>query len=201
VAGNRISVTDPNGHETDYGYDPRNELISVTDALTGVTGYSYDPAGNLASVTDPDGNVTNYTHDAVNRLTVTTDPNSHTTTNTWNAGGELVTVVDRDGRERDFSYDNAGRRTEEDWIGSGSSVIFSLTWTYDADSRLTGAGDAGASYTIGYDSAGRMSSVAAAVTSGPSMTLNYFTDPFRNNRGSATVPAAASATSTMAPIG
>jgi YD repeat-containing protein len=78
------------------------------------------------------------------------------------------------------------RKTEEDWIGSGSTVIKSLTWTYDADGRVATAGDDGSSYTMSYNSGGYLSQVVSNIGSGtghPSASLNYFHDPFGNYLG------------------
>jgi YD repeat-containing protein len=55
---------------------------------------------------------------------------------------------------------------EEDWIGSGSTVIKSLTWTYDADGRVATAGDDGSSYTMSYNSGGYLSQVLSNIGRG-----------------------------------
>ena len=51
-----------------------NRLISVTDPLGGVTAFGYDPNGNLLSVTDARSSVTSYTYTSMDRLASRTDP-------------------------------------------------------------------------------------------------------------------------------
>ena len=68
--GNRIAVTDPNGHTWQYAYDAADEQTGVTDALGRATGYQYDLGGRLPSTTDPRGSTDNlsYTYDGLDRL-------------------------------------------------------------------------------------------------------------------------------------
>jgi RHS repeat-associated protein len=75
---------------------------------------------------------------------------------------------------------------KRDSLGSGSTVIKSLTWTYDADGRVATAGDDGSSYTMSYNTSGYLSQVVSNIGSGtghPSASLNYFHDPFGNYLG------------------
>jgi RHS repeat-associated protein len=67
----------------------------------------------------------------------------------------MTSTTDRDGRVRNFTYDNANRQTGETWIVSGSTANL-LTFTYDAaGNQLTAANYAGA-YTMTYDALSRV---------------------------------------------
>ena len=105
--------------------------------------------------------------------------------------------MNRDGREGDFGYDNAGRQTEENWVNSSHTIIQSLTWTYDPAGNLATAGDDGSSYTFSYDNANRPTSVASNFTSGPSLTLANVR--WHGNRSLLPTAAAAASTSRTTP--
>ncbi len=100
-----VSLTDGNGHATNYYYNPAGYLDSMTypgytgPAFPNVAGpdsmrFTYDPAGNVASRTDGNGVVTTYNH--------STDPESLLTSIHY-PGGQLADVS--------YAYDFYGRLT------------------------------------------------------------------------------------------
>jgi RHS repeat-associated protein len=153
ASGNRTSLTDPLGHETDYAYDALNRLTSVTDPLTHATSYGYDADGNLTSVTDALGDPTTLSYDDADRLLskVTprgnvsgSNPSDYTWAYGYDAAGNRTSVSDPLGNQASFSYDDSGR----------------LVASVDPRGNLPGCGCA-SSYTTayGYDEAGNRTSV------------------------------------------
>ena len=69
LVGNVVSVTDPRGNTTDYGYDALGRLVKEqlpdpdptdADPTRPTTTYTYDAVGNLLSVTDANANAGEY---------------------------------------------------------------------------------------------------------------------------------------------
>jgi YD repeat-containing protein len=90
ASGNRISVTDENGHTTTTAYDKDNRAVLVSDANGIQTVYSYDSRGNRTSVqigvvahisnlgnvvidSVENAQVTTYTYDEFSQVIATTD--------------------------------------------------------------------------------------------------------------------------------
>ena len=145
--GNRLTITNGNGHVTTFAYDALNRLTSETDPLGNAWSYTYDAFGNRVSMTDANGTTTTYTYDDVNRLTdIVYGPSS--------------TVH--------FTYDNAGRRlTMTDSVGT-------THWTYNALNQVTAITDPfNKTVSYGYDSVGNR----AALTYPDNTQVNYAYDP------------------------
>lgn len=97
-----VSLSDPLGRKTSYGYDTTGRLVSVIDRVGNTAGvdpalhkwvYAYDGAGHhLATITDPDGrtSVTN-TYDSLGRLETQADGLDNTTTFGYAAGELTIT--------------------------------------------------------------------------------------------------------------
>ncbi|MEV2278313.1 DNRLRE domain-containing protein, partial [Nocardiopsis sp. NPDC049922] len=60
-----VTVTDPDGRDSGYTYDPLNghRLLSQTDVSGNTAAFAYDTGGFLAATTAPDGTVTRTGHD------------------------------------------------------------------------------------------------------------------------------------------
>ncbi|MEM7391781.1 MAG: hypothetical protein AAF492_05470, partial [Verrucomicrobiota bacterium] len=191
-AGNRTSVTDAEGHTTDYVIDGAHrqvEIIQPTVPISvagGASGsgrptviYEYDNNGNITEETDPNGNRTQNAWDALNRKSSSTlDLNRD-----GNFGGSddirtqfhydlithLIRKVDPRGSEWDYGYDNAYRLTTETAPAvedeeNGGMVRPITTTEYDQNSNVTGIVDPrGVRTEYGYDALNRRTSETKAV--------------------------------------
>jgi RHS repeat-associated protein len=141
AADHLLTVTDPDGHTTSYGYDRVGNLTSRTDANNHTTTYTYDAVDRLSSVIDALNKTTSYAHDASGNLTSRTDANNHTTTYAYDLAGRLtqkhVPVIG----DWNYSYDAAGNLTSiETPAGSattGTPGDGTITRSYDPLDRLT----------------------------------------------------------------
>jgi YD repeat-containing protein len=98
------------------------------------------------------------------------DPLNHSASFAYDAAGRQTSTTDRDGRRRDFTYDNDNRLTLEAWVASGSTVNL-LTYSYDNNAnRLTAANYSGA-YTMTYDARDRVATIQEPF--GLSLTYSY----------------------------
>ncbi|HVX59094.1 MAG TPA: hypothetical protein VHC19_00785, partial [Pirellulales bacterium] len=156
--GNLASSTDGLNHTTTFAYNDRNWKTSETDPLTGTTNYGYDATGNMTSLEDPDGNTTTYVYDDLNRVISDTNQLGDARSYVYDLNGNLIQETDRDGRVRDFTYDDLNRQTAEEWM-DGTTVVRTISYSYNADGELTSASSPDSAYAYTYDGEGRTTSV------------------------------------------
>jgi len=116
LAGNVLSVADPNGNGMTYTYDLLNRRRSAVNSMGETTLTGYDAVGNVTTNVAPNGSVTLSIYDNRNRL---------------------VQMVDSVGFVAQTSYDAAGRRTSQT-DGNGNTISFG----YDAANQLVATTDA-----------------------------------------------------------
>ncbi|MGH6941069.1 DUF6531 domain-containing protein, partial [Hypericibacter sp.] len=112
------SITDPNAVVSTLGYNQRGWLVSVTVESPGgnaTTQFEYSATGDISAIQQPDGSRLTYEYDDARRLT----------------------AVENDAGERiEYTLDALGNRTAEQIKDSGSSIVKTLTRTYDTLGRL-----------------------------------------------------------------
>jgi RHS repeat-associated protein len=116
AASNRVSMTDPQGTVTTYGYDQLNRLASLSNSWAGSFGFSYDALSRRTQLARPNGINTNYSYDNL----------SHLLSVLHQSGS-----VTLDGEN--YTYDPAGNRL------SKTDLYANVTsnYTYDAIYQLT----------------------------------------------------------------
>ena len=131
------SVTDENGHTTNYTYDSAGNRTSRTDPLGQKTSWTYDSQHDVTSITTPMGYQTTIAYDAsgdptsVSR-TLRETGQTQTTSSGYDAYGDLTSVTDPLGRVWSYGYDSAGDRTS-----ATSPLGHKTTYSYDTDGYLT----------------------------------------------------------------
>jgi YD repeat-containing protein len=182
VAGRLVGETDPLGARTAYAYDAMDRRVRTTlpdpdgsgPLAAPATTFAYDAVGDLLGRTDPTANTTTYAYDALDRVTTATNESQDARSYVYDANGNVLVVTDRDGRHTQYIYDALNRRTSEAWYTGGTVVDGAvvggtlenaITYAYDADGRLTSAGDNDSSYTYTLDNLGRVTEVDLAATS------------------------------------
>ena len=177
--GNKIQMVDSLG-TTSYAYDALNRMVSYTDPFGKTVAYGYDANGNRTLLTYPDGKIVSYAYDALNRLATVSDWLTRETIYTYDAAGNLIGALNPNNTKVSYTYDDTGRLTELSNTKSDFSVISSyvytldaignhtsvaqneplapilasqnIAYTYDAENRLTSAGDT----TYTYDANGNL---------------------------------------------
>jgi RHS repeat-associated protein len=184
------SRTDPNGHTMTYAYDKARRLSVSTDPLGRQTTFGYDAEGDLTRMVTPGPGdpaartvVTTYDildrkvgqdlggtvmyawgYDAKDRLTSLAD-GAGLRLQAYDDAGRLTTVS-RGTQSFGYGYDKDGNVTSRTWP-DGTTVTATFN---DADqmTALTAkggvAGGTAASYTFGYDPAGRLASTTDTVS-------------------------------------
>jgi RHS repeat-associated protein len=179
AVGNRTQMVDATGTTT-YSYDAVNRLTSVTFPGSRTVGYIYSNVGNRATMTYPGGSdQVSYGYDAANNLTAVTDWNSNQTQYAYNNAGMLTTVTlpSGTGIVGTYSYDNADRLTDIDWVKGGSTTIASVTYGLDANGNRKQRVDDYGTSNYGFDALYRLTSVDY-----PSGTDDTFTYDAVGNR-------------------
>jgi RHS repeat-associated protein len=156
----------------------QGQVVQVTDTQGNNITYTYDPFGNLKT-TNAGGVVTTLSYDLRGRKTQMVDPDMGTWQYAYNALGEFVWQKDAKNQVTAMAYDLLGRmtqRTEADLVSN---------WFYDAyqggGSCPKGIGklcqvtsDNNYARTVAYDSQGRISSVTTTIDT--ALTLSYTYD-------------------------
>jgi RHS repeat-associated protein len=134
AGGHRLTMTDPDGGVTRYGYDGLSRLVVITGTRGLATRFEYDAAGRMTRKSLPNGNYVTYTYDAVHNLLSLTEYDEDDQV----MGGES------------YGYDAAGWRTRRTDLLTGQV----LTYAYDAAGQLVGYQEDGSETTYTYDRAG-----------------------------------------------
>jgi len=172
AAGNRTSLTYPDGYVVRYEYDAADRLIRISDGTDStIAAYEYDAAGRRTRRTLGNGTYTTYEYDSLNRLTrlvnrapdgavqsqfgythnaagvrtsVTTLEGTHSYT--YDQTYQLTAVQYPDGRNVQYAYDPVGSRTS---VNDNGTVTDYATNGLD---QYTQAGEE----ALGYDANGNV---------------------------------------------
>ena len=196
-------VTDPNGHDTTYGFDRAGRVIEVTDPLGRDRQRTWTASAQVASLTDLDGNATinTYSTDARYNLESVALPTGAQTafayTDTDNPYAPSA-VTSPQGNTTTIDYDSLGRPvtiTDPTTACSGAGCTQTITYntdgtvdavtdpngnvtdyTYNSDGELVGIDHPAprADVSLTYDSIGR----PVTVTDGNGITTTYGYDMF-----------------------
>lgn len=109
---------------------------TVSNSSGGNTILEYDPLNNLTAITEPNGaNTTSFEYDRNNRLTKETKPLGQITQYTYDDAANQVVITDAKTQTTTIQYSDAGLPLS---IARGAENI---SYTYDANGRLTGWND------------------------------------------------------------
>jgi YD repeat-containing protein len=139
-----------------FEYDEQNRLVRLVDVTVPqtplVTEYGYDPRGNVISQTDPDGRTTRYKFDLNNRKVEEIAADGGVSKWTYDERGRVETFIDALQHVTAYAYDDRGNVVEEK---RHDGAIF--RYTYDAaDRRVTTTDPNGTVVTTLYDDAGNV---------------------------------------------
>lgn len=101
---NPITMTDGNGHTTEYSWDEYGNLLSVTDPAGVRTTYTYNARQELISITNGVGDTVHLEYDKHGRIVQVRDALGHVTSTHWNSAGQLASVTDAAGSRWSLTY-------------------------------------------------------------------------------------------------
>lgn len=157
-------VTNPLGQVTSYdSYDAHGQVLQRTAAEGLVTTYTYDSRGRVLTITDtvPGGSsrVRTYIYNALGLLATETLPEGETLTYSYDAAHYLRTITDGLGNRIEYGYDLEGNRTSEEVYDTSSTLVKTVTRSYDLRDRLNTLNRAGSITTLVHDAVGNLDSV------------------------------------------
>jgi RHS repeat-associated protein len=151
-------------------WDAGNRLTKVVDSVSGTITRTYDDWDQLLTETTPQGSVS-YTYDAGGRRSTMTVQGQPPVSYTWDAANRLTQIQQAAGaingnvaQTVKFAYDNANRRTS---TTLANGIVAS--YTYDSANELTGITYTKSDSTVigtltySYDAAGRRTSVGGTL--------------------------------------
>ena len=101
---NPITMTDGNGHTTEYSWDEYGNLLSVTDPTGVRTTYTYNARQELISITNGVGDTVHLEYDKHGRIVQIRDALGHVTSTHWNSAGQIASVTDAAGSRWSLTY-------------------------------------------------------------------------------------------------
>jgi RHS repeat-associated protein len=133
---NLASVTDGNGHKTEYTYDGAADRTSMVDPNKNETKWTYDGTHDVLTATDPNGEKTTITRDSRGNAETVSRPAPHGTTQTttyhYDTNGNLTSTVDALKHTWSYEYNNQG-----DCTSSTDPEGDKRTYGYNEDSQRT----------------------------------------------------------------
>ncbi len=180
-AGSPLTVVDPLGQRTTYGYDALGQPTSVdyADPGTADVGYAYDADGNRTSMTDGTGTTT-YVYDEADRLISVTSPGPKVLGYRYDLDGNRTKLIYPAGTAVTYAFDKADRMGSlADWASR------SVVYTYWADGQVKTATNPNATVTsYAYDNDRRLVEIRHGGTAGQVLDrLTYTLDPAGNVTG------------------
>ena len=167
---NRTSMVDGAGNGTSYAYDANNQLASVT--RLGTTSFTYDAVGNRTQKTFPNSAYTAYTYNDRNLLTSLENHDRYGALVSSYAYahdnvGNRTSMTEADGSVTSYAYDNVYRLADETKRDSQDNVLYRYQYTYDGVGNRLTENNAGV-ITYSYDANNKLTQLV-----GPSGTTTF----------------------------
>jgi RHS repeat-associated protein len=196
-------VGDTDQSSTTYSYDLANRLTQALDSVAGTYGFTYDGLDDVLSASSPKGTVS-YTYYTAGLRETMTVPNQAQTNYTYE-DDEVLTGITQGTSSVAFKYDadlrptkttlpdgvvesskyNSGSQLTKLNYADGSTSLGKLTYSYDADSDITGISGSLARTNLPAAVTNKYNADNELYTSG-SATLHYDNDGNLTNDGTNT---------------
>jgi RHS repeat-associated protein len=160
---NLTSSDAPLSRNTGNEYDALNRVNQTTDPNSGVSKFGYDANNKLVSILDPRSLTTSYTNDGFGEVTTLVSPDTGTATKTYDSAGNLKTTTDARGALATYTYDALNRMTQVAY--ADQTIKYSYDTGTDGIGQLTGASDANHSMSWSYNAQGRVTGKGQTVGS------------------------------------
>ncbi len=130
--GNKVKITDANGHIYTYTYDGKGNMLTITDPLNQVRTYTYSSDFNkVTSYKDMKGFVYTIEYDENGNLIKLTTPGNNIYTAIYNGTGDIISSADPKGNIFIYNYDTYGNPTNVTGPNGYNAAL-----SFDARGRL-----------------------------------------------------------------
>ena len=157
---------------TTQALDAECRVVKQTDPLGGDTLFEYNADGQRTAVIDPVGQRFETDYDERGNLLRFTDALGGEVVNSYGEFGELLSETERDGLQRDWTYDEAQRVQTETWSGPGAGNS-GIGWSNDLASFIDGQSWLGAEVSYTYAANGKIQRVTHSSDSAPDWWIEY----------------------------
>ena len=173
--------TNASGQSSTMTYDAAgNGTSTSTGGASGATAkVSYNADGTLATSTDPKGKVTTYTESTSGKYIAKINPPAGSTIGaTTISGNPATSVTNGAGETTTYSYNDRYA------LNSAATSAGTVSWTYDANGRVTSRTDKNQKVTYSYDARSNLTSIATTPVAGgtapAAATVSYTYDKSGN---------------------
>jgi RHS repeat-associated protein len=158
--GNVVAITDSEGRREQFAYDGLGRLTRATSGGGLVQTFTYNRFNKVTSYTTPDGKLWSTAYRADGLRSSETSPEGRVRSFTYTESGEPKRTTEPNGDAQLITYDNDGRATDFAWFAAANPATpqKAVTYSYDANGRMTGYSMADSSASFGYDEKGRKTS-------------------------------------------
>ncbi len=162
-----VAFADRQGRVTRTSYDVLRRPVSITDPLGQVTKFGWCGCGGIASLTDPKGNLTTWNRDVQGRPTSKVYADGSSVQYSYDPmTGRFLKITDPKGQLTNYQYDADGKIKQISY--SGGAATPAVSFSYDPVwNRLTGFTDGTGATTYSYVSPGTLGALQVASVSGP----------------------------------
>jgi YD repeat-containing protein len=169
-----VSVSDDNGHTTQFTYDTAGRRSSLIDPKGSVVQYTYDACNNLLSKTSNERSdlgqgsqqfSITYTYDALNRCVSTVDNVGNTNRYSYDSRHNVISHLDPRENESLSVFDGLNRCvTSINYVGKDRGITINTSHVeYNVNSRCTASTDSNGNTTsYAYDELNRCVAVTEA---------------------------------------
>ena len=168
-----LSRCDMLGNCNRQTFDSECRLVQSIDPLGGETAYEYDALGQRSARIDPVGQRIETEFDQRGKMVRFTDALGASMINTFGDLGEQLSEIERDGRRRDWTYDEGARVETETWSGKGASDI---GWSHDEANFVDQLSWQGSSVDLSYGANGKVERITHSSQSAPDWWIEYSYD-------------------------
>ena len=148
------NIVDVNGVSVKMTYDNLGRMLTRSYPGGGTEYFGYSPAG-MTAYTNQLGNATYYGFDAAGRKTAETNANNQVTQYACDGASDLISLTDAKTNKTQWGYDIYGRLTSKT-NALGTTI---MTYSYDADGRMTNRAMIGTTTGYTYDAVGNLKTI------------------------------------------
>jgi RHS repeat-associated protein len=182
ASNQEVLVTDVRGNTTRYGYNYYGYTTYIIDGLGNKTEFGYDAQGNRISIKDANGKQTNIFYDDRGNVTSITDPLGNTSAFSYDDRNNLTQITDPLGRSYHYDYD-----ANDNLLKITDPLDHQTDFTYDSHGQLVSLTDGrGNIMTFAYDQYSNLQSISDPLGNTATFTYNLIgkrlsaTDPLGN---------------------
>ncbi len=151
--GDQTSVTDANGHKTTTTYNSEDQPIKITEPSGAKQETEYNGEGQITAQIDGNKHTTKYVRNVLGEVTEVINPLEKKIKENYDADGNLATVTDALGRTTTYSYNKQDQPTK---IGYSEEATHSVEYEYNTNGQVLAMHDGTGTTSYSYNQLGEL---------------------------------------------